>query len=146
MKSPWIQILLVGTALVGVSAFGLCMELADRGGYQRGLADAGPTQTHRLDSRLMVASWYGMAMDGRTTASGERFDAMGMTCASRTLPFGTRLLVGLNGKWAELRVTDRGPLDPNRDLDLSEGAAMALGFKKSGLAIVRVIELEGDIP
>ena len=33
-----------------------------------------------------MASWYGKSFNGRRTASGERFRAMGLTAAHRTLP------------------------------------------------------------
>lgn len=97
---------------------------------------------HAVRSDLMVASWYGPGFHGKTTASGERFDSEAFTAASRTLPFGTRLLVGLNGKWIEVHINDRGPVDTKRDLDLSEGAAKALGSRESGVAVVTVIKLE----
>ena len=100
------------------------------------------SEIHATRSDLMVASWYGPGFHGRTTASGERFDSEAFTAASRNLPFGTRLLVGLNGKWIEIRITDRGPVDTKRDLDLSEGAAKALGFREAGVVVVTVIKLE----
>ena len=58
-----------------------------------------------------TASWYGIPFHGRTTANGETYDMNGLTCAHRTLPFGTRLLVTNlgNGKSVTVRVTDRGP-------------------------------------
>ena len=40
-----------------------------------------------------LVSWYGAAFHNRPTASGERFDAAGMTMAHPTLPFGTRVKV-----------------------------------------------------
>lgn len=81
----------------------------------------------------MVASWYGPGFHGKTTASGERFGSEAFTAASRTLSFGTSLLVGLNGKWVEVRINDRGPVDTKRDLDLSEGAPRRLGSGRPGL-------------
>ena len=135
-----VTIIILAMAGVGTASYGA--------GWKAGINEATPmpTQTHRLDPSLMVASWYGKAFHGRTTSSGEKFNAQGFTAASRTLPFGTRLLIGLKGKWVETRITDRGPQDPNRDLDLSEGAAEALGMKEAGLAIVSVIELDKDQP
>jgi rare lipoprotein A (peptidoglycan hydrolase) len=81
-----------------------------------------------------MASWYGGAFHGRRTASGERFDANGLTTASRTLPFGTRLRVCRQQRCVVVRVTDRGPFSRGRVLDLSRGARDALGF--SGVAHV----------
>jgi len=40
-----------------------------------------------------------------------------------------------------VRVEDRGPFIAGRDLDLSEGAALKLGFVKKGLALLEVLEV-----
>lgn len=92
-----------------------------------------------------VASWYGEE-SGEVTASGERFDADDMTAAHRTLPFGTRLLVTYpgTGRSVVVRVNDRGPYVAGRDLDLSRGAAEALGMIEAGVApvMVRVLREE----
>lgn len=87
-----------------------------------------------------VASWYGPGFAGRLTASGERFDPGALTCAHRTLPFGTRLEVTNldNGRSVEVRVNDRGPYARGRLLDLSAEAARRLGMRTSGTARVRV--------
>lgn len=83
-----------------------------------------------------VASWYG-SESGNRTASGERFHADAMTCAHRTRPFGTQLRVSLrNGRSIVCRVNDRGPFVRGRCVDLSRGAARALGM--SGTARVTV--------
>jgi rare lipoprotein A (peptidoglycan hydrolase) len=74
-----------------------------------------------------LASWYGPGFDGRATASGAIYDMEGWTCASRDLPLGTMLVVSRNGKRLLLLVNDRGPYVPNRVLDLSHAAAVALG-------------------
>jgi rare lipoprotein A len=81
------------------------------------------------------ASWYGSFHHGRPTASGERFDMHGMTAAHRTLPLGSVLLVEnlRNGRVVKVRVNDRGPFKPRRELDLSYGAARALGGVRDGL-------------
>lgn len=76
------------------------------------------------------ASWYGRAVQGHRTASGERFDMGGMTCAHRTLPLGSWLRVTnlSNRRSVLVRVTDRGPLSSNRVVDLSYAAAHAVGI------------------
>jgi rare lipoprotein A len=84
----------------------------------------------------MVASWYEM---GHTTANGERYDPDGLTCAHKTLPFGTRLLVTYRGRSAECRVNDRGPFTRGRQLDLSRGMARALGFEGVHAVEVQVL-------
>ena len=74
-----------------------------------------------------VASWYGSELSGHKTASGERFNPNGMTAAHRTLPLGTHLVVSHGGRSVTVRVNDRGPFAHGRTLDLSRGAARALG-------------------
>ena len=90
--------------------------------------------------RTGVASWYGPAFHGRPTANGERFDMNGVTAAHPTLPLPSRVRVTNleNGRQLELRVNDRGPFVDNRIIDLSRRAAQLLGFKRQGLAMVRV--------
>jgi len=63
-----------------------------------------------------------------------------MTCAHRSLPFGTRLLVTnlRNKRTAILTVADRGPFIRGRIVDVSVGAANALGFRSAGIAPVRI--------
>src|ERR1700676_1972754 len=58
------------------------------------------------------ASWYGDSFDGRTTASGERFDMYAMTACHPTLPFGSlvRVVNLKNGLSVIVRITDRGDL------------------------------------
>lgn len=72
-----------------------------------------------------IASWYGGKFHGRRTASGTRYDMHSMTCAHKTLPFGTKLLVKnpSNGKTCQVTVTDRGPYYGKRVIDLSKAAA-----------------------
>ena len=80
------------------------------------------------------ASWYGKREQGKRTASGERFDRRRFTCASRTYPLGTLLLVKYPrlGTFVVVRVNDRGPWVKGRVLDLSEHAAQVLGLKPFG--------------
>ena len=90
-----------------------------------------------------IASWYGHPYHGRTTASGEVYDMDEMTCAHRTLPFGTRLRVENleNGRSTTLRVNDRGPFVDGRILDVSRKGARELGMIGSGTARVRITVL-----
>jgi rare lipoprotein A len=80
-----------------------------------------------------VASYYGNE-SGSKTASGQRFNQNDMTCAHRSLPFGTKLRVSAGGRSVVVTVNDRGPFVRGRVLDLSKGAARALGM--GGLARV----------
>lgn len=86
------------------------------------------------------ASYYGGKFHGRRTASGEVFNQNAMTCAHRTLPFGTLLEVKnkSNGKTVQVRVTDRGPFHRSRIIDLSKGAAQRLDMIHGGVATVEI--------
>lgn len=90
----------------------------------------------------MLASFYGggpRAYEPNShTANGERFNQWGLTAAHRTLPFGTKLRVCFSG-CAVVRVNDRGPARwTGRSLDLSRGAASAVGLVRRGVGTVRV--------
>ena len=91
------------------------------------------------------ASFYGKELAGRKTASGERFNPGGMTAAHRSLAFGTQLkLTNIsNGRTAIVRINDRGPFVRGRVLDVSFGAAQALGFVGRGTASLRIEPLNG---
>lgn len=71
---------------------------------------------------------YGADFHGRSTASGVIFNMHDFTCAHRTLPFGTWLLVTFRGGQTIVQVNDRGPFVPGRVLDLSFGAAQSIGL------------------
>jgi rare lipoprotein A len=63
-----------------------------------------------------------------------------MTCAHRSLPFGTHVRVTnlSNNRTAVLVVNDRGPYIKGRIIDVSTSAADVLGFRHAGLARVTV--------
>lgn len=84
------------------------------------------------------ASWYGPGFHGRQTANGERFDQNKLTAAHKTLAFGTKVRVtnSKTGKSVVVRINDRGPYHGNRIIDLSKGAAQAVGL--TGVAPVKV--------
>jgi rare lipoprotein A len=91
-----------------------------------------------------MASWYGPGFDGNLTANGETYNRYGLTAASRTLPFGTKVRVTNldNGRTVVVRINDRGPYVGDRVLDLSQGAAQILGTVSSGISSVRLDILE----
>lgn len=64
-----------------------------------------------------MASYYGNE-SGSRTASGQRMNANAMTCAHRSLPFGTKLRVTHGGQSVIVTVNDRGPFIRGRVLDL----------------------------
>lgn len=87
-----------------------------------------------LDSctAAQAQSWTGKASYYRGRGS--------MTCAHRSLPFGTYVLVTnlSNNRSTVLVVSDRGPFIKGRVIDVSTGAADVLGFRRAGLAQVTV--------
>ena len=87
-----------------------------------------------------LASFYGYDFAGRLTANGERYNPMGMTAASRTLPFGTivRVTNRNTGRSVVVRINDRGPFVGGRVIDLSQGAAGVIGMLGSGVAPVDI--------
>jgi rare lipoprotein A len=91
-----------------------------------------------------IASWYGQDLQGKRTASGEVFDMYGLSAAHRTLPLGTVVNVTNldNFKSITVRINDRGPFLKSRFLDLSYGAAKALGFVAQGTARIRIETLD----
>lgn len=87
------------------------------------------------------ASYY---RHGSRTASGEKFNPYGLTAAHRTLKFGTRVIVThlRSGRSVIVRINDRGPFIRSRIIDLSWGAAVAIGLDKSGVANVRIVVIQ----
>src|SRR6266576_6485393 len=90
---------------------------------------------------LVTSSSYAQSQRGRVsyysegplTASGERFNKRALTCAHRTLPFGTIVRVGYRGRAISCRVNDRGPFVRGRMLDVSLASAHALGMTGAGV-------------
>lgn len=84
-----------------------------------------------------MASYYGYRSK---TANGEMMNPNAMTAAHKTLPFGTRVRVTntRTGNSVVVRINDRGPFIRGRIIDVSTGAARALGMIGSGVAPVTV--------
>jgi rare lipoprotein A len=80
------------------------------------------------------ASFYSKNYSGKV-ASGARYDSTKLTCAHRTLPFGTRLSVTdpKSHRAVTVIVNDRGPFVKGRVLDLSFAAAQALRMIDRGV-------------
>jgi rare lipoprotein A len=82
-----------------------------------------------------MASFYGNE-SGSRTASGQHFNQNALTCAHRSLPFGTKLRVTHGDRSVIVTVNDRGPFVRGRVLDLSTAAARAVGIAGSGVGRV----------
>lgn len=88
-----------------------------------------------------IASWYGGARwHGKKTASGAVYDENAHTAAHATLPIGSRVRVVVENTGRSLVVTinDR-PGTRTRIIDLSRGAAEALGIVQRGIARVTLL-------
>ncbi|MCH4246242.1 septal ring lytic transglycosylase RlpA family protein [Acinetobacter populi] len=103
------------------------------------------SNTVKKFSQSGLASWYGRQFHGRPTASGERFDMNALTAAHRSLPLNCYIRVTnkSNGKSVVVKVNDRGPFHGNRVLDLSYGAAQAIGLAGSGVGNVTIERVDG---
>ena len=95
------------------------------------------------NTKVGNATYYGDRWHGRRTASGSSYHKDSLTCAHRTLPFGTLLHVRnpKNGKVVVVKVTDRGPYRANTILDLSRAAAQQIDMIRSGVAQVEVTQV-----
>ncbi|WP_345625001.1 septal ring lytic transglycosylase RlpA family protein [Rugosimonospora acidiphila] len=95
-----------------------------------------PTQTSGggtvASSGTCGVSYYG---DGSRTANGEAFDPNGLTAASKTLAFNTKVRVTnpANGKSVVVRINDRGPYVSGRCLDLTTAAFAAIASLGTGV-------------
>ena len=77
-----------------------------------------------LNRGTMKASWYGPKFHGRVTANGE-------------------IYVNLkNDRSVQVRINDRGPYIPGRQLDVSKAVAMELGMIQNGVARLEVEEIK----
>jgi rare lipoprotein A len=108
-------------------------------------AAAAETESSRIgrvrELQRGIASWYGQRFHGRRTASGETYDMHALTAAHPTLPFGTIVRVRslVNGREVDVRINDRGPHIRRRIIDLSRGAAQALGLLEAGTGTKPVV-------
>jgi rare lipoprotein A len=87
-----------------------------------------------------TASWYGPGYDGKRTACGEKFDQDALTAAHGSWPCGTRVRVTLlsSGKSAVVRINDLFPNHKKRLIDVSRGAAKAIGLIGPGTGKVKL--------
>ena len=87
-----------------------------------------------------MASWYGPGYDGKRTSSGEVFDQDALTAAHYRWAFGTKVRITLlsTGRSALVRINDRFPNHKGRVIDVSRGAARAIGLIGPGTGRVRL--------
>ncbi len=103
---------------------------------------AGATQarTGAGHTQKGMASYYHDSLNGRKTASGQRYNKNRLSAAHKTLPLGTRIRVTdtRTGRSIVVKVNDRGPFVKGRIVDLSREAASELGIIKKGTANVEL--------
>lgn len=105
-----------------------------------------PAKATDTTKQIILATYYAKKFEGRKTTSGERYRAKKFTAAHRTLPFGTMVTVKnlVTGKTIEVKVNDRGPFSKKFSLDISQGAAKALGIYKLGYARVEIAYIKPE--
>ena len=104
------------------------------------LLAAAPAHAASVKQISGVAAYYSKDYHG-LTASGERYDPNKFTCAHRSLPFGTRVLVtdSRTHRSVVVTVNDRGPFNKGRVIDLSMAAAKQLHMLDRGLIRVTAV-------
>ena len=89
-------------------------------------------------------SYYANKFHGRKTASGRLFDNTKLTCAHKTLPFGTLLKIinPIDGRFVIVEVIDRGPYIGKRVVDLSRSAFLKIGDLEKGVMTVIIEKID----
>ena len=109
-----------------------CLVASSAQAHSRGFAwffaNSKPQGT--CSGQHIAATFYA---SGRRTASGQTFDPSGYAAAHRTLPFGSRVMVTnpQNGRSVTVVINDRGPFTRGVTLDLTRGAARAIGMYRT---------------
>jgi len=108
--------------------------------HSKNSAKANPAEPKPMAVWECVSSWYGEDFDGQPTATGETYDMYGATAAHPTLPLGSivRVVNIRNDRSEIVRINDRGPYIPGREIDVSYEVARELGFENHGVARVRL--------
>jgi rare lipoprotein A len=129
-----------------VTAVGLVSLLAACSGNPKPVTYAfPPPETPAVGTVVEgIASWYGPDYHGKRTSSGEVYDQDALTAAHAYWAFGTRVRVTLlsTDKSVVVRINDRFPSHKGRAIDLSRGAARAIGLIGPGTGEVRLEVVE----
>jgi hypothetical protein len=90
-----------------------------------------------------LAVWRGASFDGRTTASGERFDMYQLTAASAQLPLNSYAAVTnvATGQTVVVRIVDRPTEAAGALISLAYAAAHRLGADVAAATTVKVVAL-----
>jgi rare lipoprotein A len=92
-----------------------------------------------------LAVVYSDRRNGPKTASGTIYRRTELTAAHKTLPFGTRVKVTntSTGRSVVLTITDRGPREADRIIDISPAAAQQIGIPRNGIGQVKLEVVSG---
>lgn len=115
----------------------IALGLAFAASLASGMACAGDEKQFSGEASYYSENYKGL------TASGSQYESDKFTCAHRTLPFGTRLRVTdrSSHRSVVVVVTDRGPFNKGRMIDLSLAAAKVLQMTGRGvIAVTATIE------
>jgi rare lipoprotein A len=87
-----------------------------------------------------LAAVYSNRLHGHKTACGSIYNKNKLTTAHQTLPCGTQVKITnpKTGKHVVLKVTDRGPTQAGRIVDISRLAAKKLGMRPSAMIPVEL--------
>ncbi len=102
-----------------------------------GVVNRATSKTMVRSLRRTEASWYGPGLYGNGVACGGTLRPGTIGVAHKTLPCGSKVLVGYRGRFLMTKVIDRGPYIKGRALDLTYAGAEALDFINAGVANVR---------
>ena len=93
------------------------------------------------DKQTGLAAVYSNRLNGHMVSSGQRMNPSALTAANPTLPYGTRIRVTNlhNHRSVIVRITDRGPTQNGRILDLTTAAAHRIGVPRNSM---RQVEYE----
>ncbi|MFZ1853093.1 MAG: septal ring lytic transglycosylase RlpA family protein [Nitrosomonas sp.] len=99
-----------------------------------------PKDELQWPSETGIASYYAADMEGRLTASGERYSPELLTAAHKTIPLGSTVRVTnlRNNQQVVVRINDRWGGGGDRVINLSKQAATELGFGSAGMISVRL--------
>jgi len=97
-------------------------------------------QSKKTTAEYGKCGYYADNLHGRKTSSGEKYDKSLLTCAHKTLAFGTKIRVTRldNKKSVIVRVNDRGPYMDGYVVDLSRKAAEKIGLIRDGVTRVKI--------
>jgi len=93
-----------------------------------------------------IATWFGPGFYGKQTACGQTLTPTVVGVANRTLPCGTLVSVGYEGRTLTVPVLDRGPYSHGVSWDLTAGAARALGIEETVRVSTHVVGKTANIP